>query len=228
MAGYGSELYLINVDGSNERILASGDDYADIDWGPYGKEREWLNGIARIHSKTRSQHTSRSVHSYSATCPYPRGCCICLADWAIVSILALGGHCAQVWGLPWETDYRASPDSGTWLVPASFGLALLCLISGVGLLFRKQWARVTVLGLMGFWLVVGLLGVGKAICLVAFDPQISPALSGWPGVRFILFLGIVLICLPASYLFYFSRRTIKQLFTGGHTDSRQSPKEPIG
>lgn len=128
--------------------------------------------------------------------------------------------------VPWEADYRVSPDSGTWLVPASFGLALLCLISGVGLLFRKQWARVTVLGLMGFWLIVGLLGVGKATYLVAFDPQISSALSGWPGVRFIGFLGIVLICIPAGYLSYFSRRAIKRLFTCGRcADNQQLPKQ---
>lgn len=119
--------------------------------------------------------------------------------------------------LPWETDYRVSPDSEPWLALMSFGLAPFCLISSVGLVFRKQWARVTVLGLMGFWLIVGLLSVGKAAYLVAFDPQISSALSGRPSVVFILFLVAVLICLPASYLFYFSRRTVKQLFACGRS-----------
>lgn len=97
------------------------------------------------------------------------------------------------------------------------GLGVFCLVIALGLFLRHRWARYGVLALAGFWLIIGLMIASALGYSTVTQPRFGI------GLAVNLVITAVAVGLPASYLVYFSRRSIRRFFAPGSTPPRRRP-----
>lgn len=100
-----------------------------------------------------------------------------------------------------------------WVMVLTFFLAVCFIAIGVGVIMRKNWARLCLLVLSVLVLLDGIvtLAATSFILFVKTEPQ--KALH--PGAIYatICFLGIFLVAIPVYFLIFFTRKSIKEEFT---------------
>jgi len=102
-----------------------------------------------------------------------------------------------------------------------FLLALWPVITGIGVILKKNWARISLLAMSFFTLFIGLL----TLFVLLLQP---PALQARPDFKaaqesLLGIFGVLLVFLPVFFLVFFSRKPVVELFKAG-----QEPKRPAG
>ena len=92
------------------------------------------------------------------------------------------------------------------------------LATGIGLLLKRHWARYSIMVMSGFAIFMGII-----LCLVV---SLLP-LPGNAGAIFLGLIAIFLIILPVVYLIFFTRPSVKELFSTTKLDSGGSNR-PVG
>ncbi len=128
---------------------------------------------------------------------------------------------------------HAKPDS----LPSGFSPLYLLIFylpfigwliaTGIGLLLKKIWARYSILAMSGFAIFMGII-----FCLVFnFMPLPETANESVTVIIKAVFTGlsaIFLIGLPIVYLVFFTRPSIKELFTSKEYESKPKLARPVG
>jgi uncharacterized membrane protein SirB2 len=113
-------------------------------------------------------------------------------------------------------------------LPGVWGAALL--IAGVGLMFRKNWARVTSLVLNSLWLFGGIFGLLAVVVLFPGIVAKQPSMLAEPQrVLFSSVLAVVaamLVVPPALLLFFCSRKSVRATCLAG-SPPRQGVRRPV-
>jgi hypothetical protein len=108
-----------------------------------------------------------------------------------------------------------SPSALMFLVGLQFGLlAAVFFTGGIGSILCKNWARILMLVVSGFWLGLGLIGtLILAFQLPAIMRQqhgnLSPGMGHGFVVGMIVFMTAFMVLLPAIFLFFYSRRSVR-------------------
>ena len=113
-----------------------------------------------------------------------------------------------------------------------YGAAALCfLAAGVGTLRRRRWARTLMLVVSTFWL-----GTGILICLilVLLWPVLSrsfPQASAGSAMFVLAFtsglIGVLYVLLPGSFLFFYTRRSVRDSFVRAAPEVESGPHRPL-
>jgi len=102
------------------------------------------------------------------------------------------------------------------------------LITGIGLILKKNWARYSIFVLSG---VVFLMGLGGS--LATFSKSINRAVEANSHairdgkISTLWFVGIFFIIIPLFFIIFFSRKSIKELFTSNSAGESKSNR-PFG
>jgi hypothetical protein len=108
-----------------------------------------------------------------------------------------------------------SPRGLMALVGLQYGLiAAVFFTGGIGSIRCKNWARILMLVVSGFWLGCGLLGT---LMMAFFLPVVmrQPPVHVVPGIQhviiagMIIFMTVLLVLLPAIFLFFYSRKSVR-------------------
>jgi hypothetical protein len=119
-----------------------------------------------------------------------------------------------------------APNSGIRLgLPATFGAA--ALVCGVGSILRKNWGRIASLVLSTFWLVTG---VGALLMALLVLPGMLRANGRIPPEQHrVILYGVALVIvlfyvvLPAGFVLFYSRRSVRATCLAGVEPSRVRP-----
>lgn len=106
-------------------------------------------------------------------------------------------------------------------------LALLPLVIGIGIILKKNWARISV-----FLMSIFALFIGLADSLVIFtqpSPLNSNATVNYQLIKLfsIGFLSFFFILIPIFFIIFFSRKSVKELFIL-RTEDEGKTNEPLG
>jgi hypothetical protein len=101
------------------------------------------------------------------------------------------------------------------LVSLQYGLlAAVFVTAGIGSIRCKNWARILMLVVSGFWLACGLLGtLMMAFIFPAIMRQqagnVPPGIQHAMMVGMIAFMAVLMVLLPAIFLFFYSRKSVR-------------------
>ncbi len=115
------------------------------------------------------------------------------------------------------------------------GIALFFMATGVGTIRRRQWARILMLVASSLWLALGLL---TTLVLLFLWPTLSrgifekdPAISGGVMIFTLVLIGGVLftlyLLLPASFLIFYTRKSVKAAFVRGEAGEPGTSHRPL-
>jgi hypothetical protein len=93
-------------------------------------------------------------------------------------------------------------------------MAAVFITAGIGSIRCKNWARILMLVVGGFWLACGLFGT---LIMVFILPAImrqqpvhvAPGIQDAIVVGTITFMAVLMILLPAIFLFFYSRKSVR-------------------
>ncbi|HEV2501383.1 MAG TPA: hypothetical protein VGY31_17560 [Terriglobia bacterium] len=99
------------------------------------------------------------------------------------------------------------------------GFAALFLLIGIGSIMRKNWARITMLVVSALWLAAGVLATVVIMLmmptLMHTAGQIPPATQRWIFGVMTTMMAILMIVIPAIFLFFYSRKSVKATCQSG-------------
>src|SRR5208337_1108053 len=93
-------------------------------------------------------------------------------------------------------------------------LAAVFFTSGIGSIRCKNWARILMLVVSGLWLAFGLIGTLVMALIVPTVMQQQPG-KHHPGLEhaaiavMIAFSTVIMVLLPAIFLFFYSRKSVR-------------------
>jgi len=120
-----------------------------------------------------------------------------------------------------------SPTAALAIGAVFYGLsAALFLTVGVGSIRRENWARITMLVVSGLWLGLGVLGTLIVGLMLRKVQQQMIVLEGsyLPASALFGAVGFVMIVMPAVFLIFYSRNSVKAACYGR---KHFSPTEPM-
>ncbi len=107
---------------------------------------------------------------------------------------------------------QSEPESPLYLLLSALPFAAWLASTGIGLCMKKNWARISMLFMSVFGIVIGT----TMILVFGLIPFPEPLMDEASAFSFKMFLigvfGFFLIVLPAIYLFFFTRESVKQTF----------------
>ena len=101
------------------------------------------------------------------------------------------------------------------MVGIQYGMmAAVFFIAGIGSIRCKNWARIMMLVVSGFWLVIGLISVLVVAFLVPTimrqqTGNIDSSVQHTIIAGMIIFMTAIMVVLPAVFLFFYSRKSVK-------------------
>jgi hypothetical protein len=115
------------------------------------------------------------------------------------------------------------------IVGLQYGLlAAVFLTGGIGSVLCKNWARIFMLVVSGLWLGIGLLSTLMMALTVPMIMRQQPG-SISPGTQhvivgvMIMFMAVIMVMLPAIFLFFYSRKSVKATC---HAEKGAQPATP--
>jgi hypothetical protein len=101
------------------------------------------------------------------------------------------------------------------LVGLQYGLlAAVFMTAGIGSIRCKNWARILMLVVSGFWLACGLLATLMMVfmlpAIMRQQPvHVAPGIQDAIVVGMIAFMAVLMVLLPAIFLFFYSRKSVR-------------------
>jgi len=92
------------------------------------------------------------------------------------------------------------------------GIALLFLVIGVGSIRCKNWARIAMLAVSGFWLVNGLIGIVAFYLLFPALPlqsRVPPEVARTVLAVTVAIMGVIFVLIPIVFLIFYSLKSVR-------------------
>lgn len=109
-------------------------------------------------------------------------------------------------------------------------LAVWLFSTGIGLILRKNWSRISLFVLSGFALLTGVFLFIAAMFFMPVPDKDLAQMQNFSLVKLIMMAvsGIFFVAIPLYFLIFFSRPAVRSLFLGGIEEGAKGSGRPLG
>jgi len=109
-------------------------------------------------------------------------------------------------------------------------LAVWLFSTGIGLILRKNWSRISLFVMSGFALLTGILLFIAAMFFMPVPDKDLAQMQNFSLMKLIMMTvsGIFFVAIPLYFLIFFSRPAVRSLFLGGIEEGAKGSGRPFG